>query len=144
MAGKPTPMEAPPKPLPAPTPVSQGFWDGTREGRLRLQRCGKCGTIRHYPRPLCSHCFSLAVEWIDASGRGTVHSWMVAHHAYHAAFKGEVPYILLTVDLAEGVRQMGRFDGDDVSRLRLGLPVRIGFQPTENGYGLPVFSIEAD
>ena len=131
--------ELPAKPLPTPTPVSQGFWDGVREGRLMLQQCGGCGAIRHYPRPLCDSCHSLEVDWVEVSGRGTVHSWTVCHHAYHPAFKGEVPYVLLTVDLEEGVRQMGRFEDRDASRLQLGLPVRLRFLPTENGYGLPMF-----
>lgn len=134
--------EIPAKPLPTPTPVSAGYWEGTREGRLMLQRCGSCGTIRHYPQPLCPNCHSLEVGWVEASGRGAVHSWTVAHHAYHPAFKGEVPYVLVTVDLEEGVRQMGRLKGEDASRLRLGLPVHLHFTSTENGYGLPVFAIE--
>ena len=130
------------RPLPQPTEVSAPYWEGLREGRLRLQTCAACGTIRHYPRPVCGECFSLAVAWTEATGRGTVHSWTVAHHAYHPAFKGELPYVLLTVDLDEGVRAMGRLDGDDASRLRLGLPVRLHLRPTENGYALPAFALE--
>lgn len=136
------PANVPAKPLPTPTAVSQGYWDGAREGRLTLQRCGSCGTIRHYPRPVCDRCYSLEVKWVEASGRGTVHSWTVCHHAYHPAFKAEVPYVLLTVDLEEGVRQMGRFDDPDASRLKLGAPVRLHFVPAENGYGLPAFSLD--
>lgn len=132
-------VEVPAKPQPAPTPVSRGFWDGTREGRLMLQRCGACGTVRHYPRPVCDRCYSLEVDWVQASGRGTVHSWTVCHHAYHPAFKGEVPYVLLTVDLEEGVRQMGRFEAADAARLKLGAPVRLHFTPSADGYGLPAF-----
>ena len=133
------------KPQPHPTPVSAEYWDGAREGRLMLQRCGECGLVRHYPRPVCSRCHSLAVDWVKASGRGAVHSWTVAHYAYHPAFKAEVPYILLTVDLAEGVRALGRVEGIAESDLRLGLPVRVRMEPTANGYGLPVFSpAEAD
>ena len=127
------------KPQPQPTPVSAGYWEGGREGRLMLQRCGSCGLVRHYPRPVCSGCHSLAVEWIEASGDGVVHSWTVAHYAYHPGFKGEVPYILLTVDLAEGVRALGRVEGIAVADLRLGLPVRVRMVATENGYALPVF-----
>lgn len=127
------------KPQPQPTPVSAGYWEGARDGRLMLQRCGRCGTVRHYPRPVCSRCHSLEVDWIEASGRGSVHSWTVAHYGYHPAFKGEVPYILLTVDLEEGVRALGRVERMGVDDLRLGLPVRVRMEPTGNGYALPVF-----
>lgn len=133
-------IDATDRPQPQPTEVSAPYWEGLREGRLLLQTCAECGRIRHYPRPVCDACHSLAVRWTEASGRGSVHSWTVAHHAYHPSFKGEVPYVLLTVDLDEGVRAMGRLDGDDASGLRLGLPVHLRLRPTANGYALPAFA----
>lgn len=122
------------KPLPHPTELTQPYWDAARAGTLSLQRCSQCGTVRHYPQLLCSNCYSDGVEWIDARGRGTVHSWTVAHHAFHPAFKGELPYTLLIVDLPEGPRAMGRFDGDP-AMLKLGLPVQVRFDAD----GLPLF-----
>jgi uncharacterized OB-fold protein len=123
------------KPEPHPTPVSQPYWDAAREGRLVLQHCAACHRPRHYPQPVCPHCHALACEWIEASGRGTVHSWTVAHHAVHPAFKGELPYTLVIVDLAEGPRMLGRFEtAADV--LRLGLPVSLRFDDA----GLPIFA----
>jgi uncharacterized OB-fold protein len=104
--------EPPAKPAPLPTALSQPYWDGIAAQELRLQRCSACGTFRHYPRLLCSRCYSDAVSWVTASGRGTVHSWTVAHHPYHPAFVVEVPYTLALVDLAEGPRAMGRWQGE--------------------------------
>lgn len=115
------------KPTPHATPVSQPYWDAAASGMLKLQCCTQCGTIRHYPQLVCSNCYSQGVEWIEASGRGTVHSWTVAHHAFHPAFKGDLPYTLLIVDLEEGPRAMGRLDPASPAELRLGLPVRIAF-----------------
>lgn len=125
------------KPQPHPTEITQPYWDGAAAGKLMLQRCTQCGTIRHYPQLLCTNCYSDAVEWIEASGRGTVQSWTIAHHAFHPAFKGELPYTLLTVDLQEGPRAMGRLEGDPAA-LRLGLPVRIRF----GADSLPLFTLE--
>lgn len=127
------------KPQPQPSETAKGYWEAAREGRFVLQQCADCGKFRHYPRPVCDACYSLGVNWIEASGRGRVHSWTVAHHAYHPAFKGEVPYVLLTVDLEEGVRALGRVRGEPGDRLRLEAPVRLHMAPTENGYSLPVF-----
>ena len=98
-----------PKPLPQVSEVSRPYWEAAAEGRLLLQRCGKCATIRHYPRLLCSACYSDAVDWTEASGHGTVHSWTVAHHAFHKAFAAQLPYTLVTVDLDEGVRALGHW-----------------------------------
>lgn len=128
------------KPPPHSTPESQPYWDGAAQGRLRLQRCTECGTVRHYPQLVCTRCYSLGVEWIEASGRGTVHSWTVAHHAFHPAFKADLPYTLLTVDLEEGPRAMGRLDPALQDRLRIGLPVQVSFPRTEGDAALPVFA----
>ncbi|HYZ64003.1 MAG TPA: Zn-ribbon domain-containing OB-fold protein [Acetobacteraceae bacterium] len=115
------------KPAPHPTKDSLPYWEAAAQGKLRLQRCGACHTVRHYPQPVCPKCYSLDVEWIEASGRGTVHSWTVAHHAFHPAFKADLPYTLLIVDLEEGPRAMGRLDPAAVTPPRIGLPVRISF-----------------
>ena len=128
------------KPQPHPTPESQPYWEGAAAGRLRLQRCTACGTVRHYPQLVCAHCYALGVEWIEASGRGTVHSWTVAHHAFHPAFKDDLPYTLVTVDLAEGPRAMGRLDAASQGRLCIGLPVAVAFPHDADGAALPVFT----
>lgn len=124
------------KPAPHPSKDSLPYWQAAAEGRLRLQRCASCRTVRHYPQPVCPNCYSLETEWIDASGRGTVHSWTVAHHAFHPAFKADLPYTLLIVDLEEGPRAMGRLDPAAATPPRIGLPVRIGFGPDQ----LPIFT----
>ncbi|QHE85025.1 Zn-ribbon domain-containing OB-fold protein [Hydrogenophaga sp. BPS33] len=73
-------------------------------------------------------------NWAEASGEGTAHSWTVAHHAFHPAFAGELPYTLVTVDLKEGVRALGRWrEGCTPS---VGMAVRGGFEPREDGVDL--------
>ena len=99
------------KPLPLPNALSQPYWEAALDGRLVLQCCAACAKVRHYPRLLCDRCYSSEVNWIPATGRGTVHSWTVAHHAFHAAFAAELPYTLVTVDLEEGVRALGLWRG---------------------------------
>ena len=109
------------------------------EGRLLLQQCGRCGRLRHYPRPLCDACFSFDVQWIEASGRGAVHSWTIAHHAFNPGFKDELPYVLVTVDLAEGVRMLAPLRGVEDQHLKVGLPVRISFERATAELTLPAF-----
>jgi uncharacterized protein len=132
-------MDAYEKLVPSPTPETQPYWDGLLQGRLRLQRCADCGKIRHYPRPMCDACWSMNTDWIDASGTGTVHSWTITHYAFHPGFKGDLPYVLLTVDLPEGVRMNAQARGIDPSQLRVGLPVVIAFDPVKADLTLPVF-----
>ena len=59
--------------LPKPTPETQHFWDGTRQGELRLQRCKKTGEVYFPPRHFCPSSGSTDIEIIKASGRGTLH-----------------------------------------------------------------------
>ena len=127
------------KPVPEPTPDTQPYWDGLRAGKLLVQSCANCGKLRFYPRPMCDACYSMESAWVEASGRGTVHSWTVTHHPFHAGFKGELPYILATVDLAEGVRMNAQVRGIDQDGLRIGLPVKVGFHAAAVGRTLPVF-----
>lgn len=105
------------------TELTDAYWEGARKGRLVLQRCGDCGLVRHYPQLLCPACHSFAVEHVDAAGTGSVHSWTVSHHAFNANVADDVPYVLVTVELPEGVRVLGRLDGEPST----GLPVRVSF-----------------
>jgi hypothetical protein len=78
-------------------------------------------------------------EWVAASGRGTVHSWTITHHAFHPGFKADLPFTLLTVDLEEGVRMQAQARGIVQEELRVGLPVKVGFERVKEDLTLPVF-----
>jgi acetyl-CoA acetyltransferase len=57
-------MLQPGPPPVASDPLTDFFWAGAREGRLLIQRCRRCGTYIHLPRPACRTCrsFDLAPE----------------------------------------------------------------------------------
>ncbi|MDP6619969.1 MAG: zinc ribbon domain-containing protein, partial [Nitrospinota bacterium] len=58
---------------------SRGFWEGCREGELRLQLCGACGRFRYAPKRLCPTCLSEAFEWRAVSGQGEVYTFTIEH-----------------------------------------------------------------
>src|SRR4051812_26049189 len=97
-------MDKPSLPRPAITPENAPFWEGLEQGELRLQRCADCGRFRHYPRPMCPACHSLAREWTPVSGRGTIYSYTRVEHQAHPAMAGRLPYTILLVELEEGIR----------------------------------------
>ena len=130
------------EPAPHPSPLTQPYWDGAAAAKLRIQHCASCGKARHYPRYICDACHSFDTVWKDSSGRGTVHSWTIADHAFHPGFKDELPYTLVVVELEEGVRALGRYAEPNGKGLRLDLPVRLSFTPGGGGYALPLFSPE--
>ena len=126
------------RPRPTPSPDSMPYWQGLREGKLLIQTCAACGKLRHYPRPVCDACFSMDVTWTKASGRGKIHSWTRAHHAFLPEFKPDLPYTLVTVDLEEGVRMNARLVGADAEP-RIGAPVRCVTEPQDAEWSFPVF-----
>src|ERR1700735_4532339 len=62
---------------PLPTPETEHFWAGTREGELRIQHCNDCGRYYFYPRPFCRYCQSRNVEWRGGAGAGGVVSHII-------------------------------------------------------------------
>jgi hypothetical protein len=91
------------KPSPEPTVDSQPFWDGVARGELLLQRCRACDEVFSLPAsPCCPGCLGQDIAWFAASGRGTVFSFTVVHHAFHPAFAADVPYVVADIELEEG------------------------------------------
>jgi uncharacterized OB-fold protein len=136
----PAPPAAPERPMSTPTRESQPYWDGLRDGKLMLQHCAACGKVRHYPRPVCPHCFSMASEFKAAPLTGTLHTWTVCHHPFNFFFKAGAPYIVALVDIA-GVRINAPLRGVEASRLKIGQPVRLQFEPVSKDVTLPYFAV---
>jgi uncharacterized OB-fold protein len=127
------------RPLPHPTFDSWPFWQAANNGQLIFQSCAECGKVRHYPRPACDRCYSMRVRWIEATGRGRVHTWTVCHHAFLPAFKHAIPYILVTVDMSEGVRMNSVLRAAAGVVPKVGMPVDVAFERISDDFHLPVF-----
>ncbi|MGH2492832.1 MAG: Zn-ribbon domain-containing OB-fold protein, partial [Candidatus Limnocylindria bacterium] len=119
-------------------PDTQPFWDGARRGELLVQRCVTCAHVQFYPRALCMRCGG-AVEWIAASGRGSVYSYTVVHRAPHEALEPLVPYVVALIDLEENVRMMSRLRGVAPEAVRIGQSVRVAFERLSDEVTLPIF-----
>ncbi len=132
----------PERPLPTPTRESQPFWDGMREHKFRLQHCANCGKVRHYPRPVCPHCFSMECKWQEAPLGGKIHAWTVCHHPFNFFFKQAAPYIVALVDMDAGVRVNAPLRGTAGTGLKIGRRVRLGFESVTKEVTLPYFVVE--
>lgn len=111
---------------PAITKDTEFFWNGLRDNKLLIQRCGGCGRLRHPPRPMCPHCRSLDWAAVESSGRGTVYSYVMPHEPKFPFF--EYPYIVVLVELEEGVRLVSNLTGIDPADVRTGMPVEVYYQ----------------
>ena len=121
---------------------AQPYWDGLQAGQLRVQRCGACGQLRHYPRPMCPACQSFEVGWVALAGHGTVHSWTRPHQSALPGFADQVPFTLVTVDMAEGVRLLGRLLDNDLAGLQVGAAVAASVETAPSGQPQPVFRLQ--
>lgn len=129
--------ERPEKRFPEPPEESQPFFDAARDGRLLIQRCGSCSRHQFYPRTLCVHCGAPGVEWVEASGRGTVHTFTVVHRGI-PGWVEEGPYVAAVVDLDEGVRMTSNVVGVDPGQVSVGMAVEATFVD-EGAFVLPRF-----
>ena len=115
-------------PVPIINADSAPYWEGAREGKLLLQRCEDCKTVRFFPRYLCTECGSSKTTWAEASGRGTVHSFSIVHRAAFPEFQAQTPYALALIDLAEGPRMMTNIVGNDALDVAIGDAVEVVFE----------------
>jgi uncharacterized OB-fold protein len=123
---------------PNPTHDTKPYWDGLLEGKILIQQCSECGTFRHYPRPVCPECYSMDFKWREATGHGAVHSWSVSYHAFHPAFKKELPTAYITVDLPEGVRLCAPLRDSDAAEITIGKELKLGVELLEEGLATPI------
>lgn len=129
------------QPLPKPTPLTEGFWQAAREGRLVIQQCEDCELLRHYPQYLCPACHSDRWRWRQVSGEGTVYSFTIAHQAFNSAWAARVPYAVATIELDEGVRLVSDLPDDDTEHVAIGRRVAVFFDEVAEGVTLPRFRL---
>jgi uncharacterized OB-fold protein/acyl dehydratase len=129
--------ERPRRPRPAITQDNAFFFEGAREGKLLIQRCASCGRLRHPPRPMCSVCRSLEWDTVEASGRGTVYSFVVNHHPQVAAF--DYPLVVALIELEEGTRLVSNVVGVDRHEVHIGMPVEVELVAFDDELTLPQF-----
>jgi uncharacterized OB-fold protein len=125
----------PNRPLHDPTPETQPFWDACLEHKLMLQRCLDCDghPAYFYPRPFCPRCLSSNVEWFEASGRGKLHTYVIAHRGAQG-FDDVVPYAIAVIELEEGPRMMSNIVGVEATpeNLPADLPVEVTWEDVEH------------
>lgn len=128
-------------PGPSSTGTTPDSGPAVAEHRLLIQRCGGCAELRFPWLPGCHACGSAQWDTVEASGSGTVFSYVVMHHPPFPAF--DPPYAVGLIELAEGVRMISNVVGVAPDEVRIGMPVRLEFQRMDDELELPVFRTEA-
>ncbi|MFC3454411.1 bifunctional MaoC family dehydratase N-terminal/OB-fold nucleic acid binding domain-containing protein [Amycolatopsis speibonae] len=126
-----------PRPRPALNPDNAFWFEAARDRRLVVQRCTGCGTPRHPPGPCCPECRSFDWDTVEASGRATLYSYVVAHHPRHPAF--EYPLLIALVELGEGTRLITDLTGVTADEVTIGMALELDWQEAGDGLVLPAF-----
>lgn len=126
-----------PRPRPARSRDNAFFWEGVDERRLLIQRCDGCGRLRHPPGPMCPDCHGFDWEAQEASGRGRVYSFVVAHHPPIPPF--DYPNLIALVELEEGTRIVSNLVGVSPADVAIDMPVEVVFTQVDPDLVLPLF-----
>jgi uncharacterized OB-fold protein len=89
------------------------------KGEFMLQRCRSSGAFIYYPRVAEPRTGATDLEWVAASGLGTVYSTTVIRQK-----PPKTDYNLALIDLEEGPRMMSRVEGLAPQDVKIGMSVR--------------------
>jgi uncharacterized protein len=120
------------------------FWEGVRAHELRIQRLAD-GSLQHPPVPAVWQDKSEPIDYVVASGKGSVFSFVV-HHAPKVPGR-TLPFVIALVELEEGVRMLGELRGVDHAEVKIGMPVRatyIDFPAGDRGPAWGLYAWEPD
>ncbi len=129
------------KPLPQITDLTRPFWTAAKNGKLVLQKCGKCSTFNFFPKPWCIECGSRDLNWTDAKPYGTVYSFTVSRSVAmnFPGWEAELPVLMCLIDLDDGVRLYGQVKGCKPEDMKIGMRVKAFFEDISAEAGIPRF-----
>ncbi|MBL6457346.1 OB-fold domain-containing protein [Belnapia sp. T6] len=118
-------------PVPNQDSIALPYWQGTRAGKLVIQKCGGCGKHQWGPEWVCHRCHSFDLGWAEVAPRGRIYSWQRPYHPVHGALTDHGPYLIVLVELpgADGIRMVGNLLGDPMQEVRIGAEVEAVFEP---------------
>ena len=135
-------------PLMPPIDETNGFfWEGTRQGELRVQRCSESGRLIFPPRVRSPWGGTGETEWVVVSGRGTLWSFVLPHPPLIPQFSGLAPYnvILVALDEDPAVRMVGNLVSEagaainsvDPEAISIGAGVQVVFEAVSEEVHMP-------
>ena len=114
--------------------ATEDFFDGTAAGQFLLRRCQPHGHLSRPQACQCAECGSTELDWMPASGRARLVSWVVVPHRGDDG--EELPVI---AELEEGPWWWSKLVGAAAAGLAEGVPLRLVYERAEGGEAVPVF-----
>jgi uncharacterized protein len=116
------------------------FWEGVKAHELRVQR-EPDGSLQHPPLPALWQDKASPIDYVVASGKGTVFSFVV-HHAPKVPGR-TLPFVIALVELEEGVRMLGELRNVDHATVKIGMPVSATYIDFPAGHSGPEWTLYA-
>lgn len=115
------------KPLPIPTPISQPFWDGLREHKVRIQYSPSTKQWVFYPRSLAPGTLADDLEWREIAGTGTVYAFTIGRRPTAPPWDDSLPQLLAIVEVDEGPRLTTELVNVAPEAIKIGMRVKPHF-----------------
>lgn len=105
-----------------------------KEEKLMGSRCKECGALFVPPRPICIHCHSSRMEWVEMKGSGKLAAFTVIAigppSMMAEGYDRNNPYCSGVVQLEEGPRVDARIEGVDTKdpeKIKVGMPLTVKY-----------------
>jgi uncharacterized OB-fold protein len=123
--------------MPVVDELSAFYWNGAARGKLLIQKCGGCGTLRFPPALACLDCHSFDATTIESAGRGLVWSYCFPVRPTWDFLPDRAA--LAVVQLDEGIRVPTNVTDVEPDDMKIGLPVEVWFDRVADDVALPMF-----
>ncbi len=113
------------------------WWDAVDQGKVLIQRCKSCQTLRHPPRPMCGECQSIEWDSIESSLDGEVFSFTQLHYPKFPGY--QYPLVCAVISLSEGTRIISNVVGCEPEDVYIGMKVKGKVEQVDEETLLPQF-----
>jgi uncharacterized OB-fold protein len=113
------------------------WWEACDEGKVLIQRCSSCQTLRHPPRPMCGECQSMEWDSIESTLQGEVLSYTQMHHPRIPGY--QYPLVCAVIKLGEGTNLVSNIVGCDPEAVSIGMQVQGKVEQVDEKTMLPQF-----
>jgi uncharacterized OB-fold protein len=113
------------------------WWDACDAGKVLIQRCKSCQTLRHPPRPMCGQCQSMEWDSIESTLDGEVLSYTALRHPKIPGYPTDP--ICAVIKLSEGTNIVSNVVGCEFADLHIGMQVKGKVEQVDDKTTLPQF-----
>ena len=118
------------------------FFEAAKNDKLLLQKCRDTGQCFFPPAPVSPFTGRPHWDWIEASGKGELWSFVVFYQSYFEGMKDELPYPVGMVKLAEGPFMLTNLWDMSPDDAVIGMKLSVRFPGGPDGLVLPQFGPE--